>query len=226
MPGSGHDSDLLFLLLKMAWKRKDKKLKAYKTIVFDVGDVLMQYRWKDMLMDYGLSEAEALRIGQEMFNDPRKLWHQLDLGEKTDDAIISEYEEQFPDDIEVIRWFIHHGEYMNVARPRTWKRVHELKEKGYRIYLLSNYSYRLFKRHTRYADFMADIDGMMVSYMIHKAKPQADIYQALFSVYDLDPKDCIFFDDRAENVEASIAQGMDAVQIFSEEDLLEKLRDL
>jgi putative hydrolase of the HAD superfamily len=198
-------------------------LKNYKTIVFDVGDVLMQYRWKDMLMDYGLSESEAVRIGNEMFDDPRKLWHQLDLATKTDDEIISEYEEEYPEDIEVIRWFIHHGEYMNVARPKTWKRVHELKEKGYQIYLLSNYSYTLFKRHTRYADFMADIDGMIVSYMIHKAKPEPEIYQTLFRVYDLDPKDCIFFDDRLENVEASIAQGMDAEQVLSEEDLLKKL---
>lgn len=191
--------------------------------MFDVGDVLMQYRWKDMLMDYGLSESEAVRIGNEMFDDPRKLWHQLDLATKTDDEIISEYEEEYPEDIEVIRWFIHHGEYMNVARPKTWKRVHELKEKGYQIYLLSNYSYTLFKRHTRYADFMADIDGMIVSYMIHKAKPEPEIYQTLFRVYDLDPKDCIFFDDRLENVEASIAQGMDAEQVLSEEDLLKKL---
>ncbi|MDD6351904.1 MAG: HAD family phosphatase [Lachnospiraceae bacterium] len=198
-------------------------MKNYKTIVFDVGDVLMQYRWKDMLMDYGLSESEAVRIGNEMFDDPRKLWHQLDLATKTDDEIISEYEEEYPEDIEVIRWFIHHGEYMNVARPKTWKRVHELKEKGYQIYLLSNYSYTLFKRHTRYADFMADIDGMIVSYMIHKAKPEPEIYQTLFRVYDLDPKDCIFFDDRLENVEASIAQGMDAEQVLSEEDLLKKL---
>ena len=49
-----------------------------KNIIFDVGDVLLEYRWKDMLMDYGLSEAEAIRVGTLMFDDP--LWRQLDYG--------------------------------------------------------------------------------------------------------------------------------------------------
>ena len=54
--------------------------KQYKNIIFDVGDVLIDYRWKYMLQDYGLTEAEAIRIGNEMFEDPERLWSQMDLG--------------------------------------------------------------------------------------------------------------------------------------------------
>ena len=41
-----------------------------KNIIFDVGDVLIEYRWKQMLMDYGLEEADEIRVGREMFDDP------------------------------------------------------------------------------------------------------------------------------------------------------------
>ena len=34
-----------------------------KNIIFDVGEVLLGYRWKEMLMDYGFKESEAIRVG-------------------------------------------------------------------------------------------------------------------------------------------------------------------
>ena len=37
-------------------------MKQVKNIIFDAGDVLLSYRWKYMLMDYGLTEEEAVRI--------------------------------------------------------------------------------------------------------------------------------------------------------------------
>ena len=62
--------------------------------------------------------------------------------------------------------------------------MHRLKEAGYHIYLLSNYPESLFKKHTEYADFMNDIDGLMVSYMINITKPDERIYQALCDARD------------------------------------------
>lgn len=46
-------------------------MKKYKNIIFDVGDVLLDYRWKEMLVDdYGLDEKTAEIVGNEMFDDP------------------------------------------------------------------------------------------------------------------------------------------------------------
>ena len=41
-----------------------------KNLIFDVGGVLFDYRWKEMFMDYGLDEDNAIRVGTQMFNDP------------------------------------------------------------------------------------------------------------------------------------------------------------
>ena len=69
-----------------------------------------------MLMDYGLSEEEAVRIGTEMFDDPEGLWGLLDLGTVPQQEIIERYCRKYPADEKVIRWFIGHGVY---ARSKT-----------------------------------------------------------------------------------------------------------
>ena len=194
-----------------------------KNLIFDVGGVLFDYRWKEMFMDYGLDEDNAIRVGTQMFNDPDRTWDIFDLGIKSDEEITDIFCKKYPGDEDVIRWFIRHGEYMQVPRPKVWKKVHELKQKGYKIYILSNYPESLFKKHTEYADFMDDIDGLMVSYMIHKAKPAEDIYKALCEKYGLDRSESIFFDDRSENVEGAIKFGMKSVKILSEQVLLDEL---
>lgn len=201
-------------------------MEKIKNIIFDVGDVLIQYRWKAMLMDYGLPEDEAVRIGSRMFDDPDKLWCVFDLGTLSEEQIIAEYCRKYPADAEIITWFIRHGEYMHVPRPAVWKRVRQLKEKGYGIYLLSNYPEKLFKKHTQYADFMNDIDGLVVSYMVKKAKPDPAIYAALCEKYGLDKSECLFFDDRIENVTGAKKFGMEAVQVTSQQGLLEDLERL
>ncbi len=123
-------------------------------------------------------------------------------------------------------WFLRHGEYMPVARPEIWDRVHELKKRGYGIYLLSNYSEDLFRKHTQYADFMNDIDGKIVSYAVHLVKPDHAIYEELVRRYNLTREDCIFFDDREENVAAAIECGIRAVRVTGRAMLAEALDKL
>ncbi|MDY4110021.1 MAG: hypothetical protein SOY48_03920 [Eubacterium sp.] len=66
-------------------------MKKYDNIIFDVGDVLLEYRWKQMLMDCGLSEEEAVRVGRELFDDPDDLWHIFDLAVMSDEEILNAY---------------------------------------------------------------------------------------------------------------------------------------
>lgn len=201
-------------------------MKKPKNIIFDVGDVLLDYRWQQMLMDYGLDESEAYRVGRELFDDPDGLWHEFDLGVKSQEEIIQEFEQKHPKDAEVIRWFISHGEYMHVARPAIWKLVHQLKEAGYHLYILSNYPKILFKKHTQYADFMDDMEGMVVSYMLHVGKPERIVYQTLCDRYGLNKEECLFFDDRAENVQGAIDFGMRAKRVLSAKGLAVDLEEL
>ena len=194
-----------------------------RVLVFDLGGVLIHYRWKDMLCDYGLSGEEAARVGREMFDNPQHIWHEFDMATMSTDEVIAAYYAAYPEDGAAIEWFIRHGEYMHVPRPRVWALVHRLKEAGWPIYLLSNYPEELFYKHTEYADFMHDLDGMVVSYTDHLSKPEPAIYEALLNKYLLTPSECLFFDDRKENVEGAQCCGMHGRQVLSQEGLIEDL---
>ena len=194
------------------------------TLIFDVGEVLLQYRWKDALLDYGLQEPDAERVVHRILDDT--LWDELDLGVRTKEDIIRDYERKYPEDIKAIKWFIRHGEYLSVPRPEIWERVHELKQSGYGIYLLSNYATEMFRKHTEYADFMNDIDGKVVSSQIHLMKPDHAIYEELIQRYHLERQHCLFFDDRAVNVAAAIECGIHAVQVTGRKMLAERLDEL
>ncbi len=192
-----------------------------KNIIFDVGEVLLGYRWKAMLMEYGLAEEQAHEVGETMFGDP--LWNMLDLATLTVEEITEKFQKKYPEQAEAIAWFIQNGEKMHVAKPDVWEKIPRLKEMGYGIYLLSNYSEELFKKHTADASFMKEIDGMVVSYQVHITKPDKRIYHHLLNKYDLKPEECIFFDDRAENTEAAQKIGIESVTITSKEQLLKLL---
>lgn len=54
-------------------------------------------------------------------------------------------------------------------------------------------------------------DGVMVSSDVHLIKPDTRIYELLCRTYDLKPQECIFIDDRPENVEAAERVGMKGI---------------
>ena len=195
-----------------------------KNIIFDVGDVLLEYRWKDMLKDYGLPDDEAYKVGNLMFND--NLWHEFDLANMTHDEIVGQYLKNYPEYSEVMQWFMTHGELMHVKREDVWEKAQKLKEKGYGIYILSNYSQELFEKHTKDAPFISLADGAVVSYQIHITKPDEKIYLYLLDKYNLKAEECLFFDDREENTEAARKLGIEAVTVTSREFLLDELDKL
>ena len=185
-----------------------------KNIILDVGEVLLEYRWMDMLMDYGLSHSEAKRIGEELFHKP--IWADgLDGGLLTIESAIEKYTFLHPDDIEVIGWFLQNGELMAVRRPEVWEKLAVFKKKGYNIYILSNYSEELFAKHTKDAGFLNIIDGGIISYQVHLLKPDIRIYKALLKKYNLKAEECMFFDDKEENVNGARRAGMNAVWVTS-----------
>ena len=197
-----------------------------KNIIFDVGSVLIGYRWRDMCLEAGWEEEKAEKIGRGFFDSP--LWPDFDAGLITMEELIGSVAEMYPELREDARWFITSGKKMVVERPRVWERAINLKRKGFKLYLLSNYSEELFRLHTAGFPFLDFVDGSVISYQIKKIKPDPAIYQHLMQKYRLKPEDCLFFDDKPENTEAARRLGMAAVTVEegSEELLVRELERL
>lgn len=197
-----------------------------RNIIFDIGSVLIGYRWQEMCLDEGWDEEKTYQIGSAFFLSP--LWPDFDAGFVRIKELLEDVAERYPDLAEEAHWFISSGKKMIVERPKVWKLVRKLKEKGYGIYLLSNYSEELFTVHTENLPFWEFVDGRVISYEIHQIKPNPPIYEHLLQKYRLKAEECLFFDDRPENTEAARKLGMQAVTVAdgSEELLLRELEKL
>ena len=162
----------------------------YKNIIFDIGGVLFSYRWFDIIMETVTDEEEARAFGRRIFQDP--LWLEFDIGIRPFDDVVEDYVAKYPSDEEHIRYIFGHLERMPVPRPQIWEKMRRLKEKGYNIYLLSNYSERMLRKHTEGQPVFDSVDGGIISYKVHQLKPHKEIYESLLSEYDLDPAECLF----------------------------------
>jgi putative hydrolase of the HAD superfamily len=57
-----------------------------QTVIFDVGNVLAAFRWKDYLHAFDFSPAFQEELGRILFLDP--LWFEWDRGVMTEDEIV------------------------------------------------------------------------------------------------------------------------------------------
>ena len=85
------------------------------------------------------------------------------------------------------------------------------REKGYRIYFLSNYSEGLYEKTKDRLHFIESFHGGVFSWKEKCLKPDARIYRILLKRYDLNPASCLFFDDREDNVVAACREGIHGV---------------
>ena len=86
----------------------------------------------------------------------------------------------------------------------TEELVRDLKEAGYRLYVLSNMS-REFIDFLRRFPVYGLFDGEVVSCEEGVVKPEPEIYRRLLGRYGLDPAQTLFIDDRPANIAAAAA---------------------
>ncbi|HTW67631.1 MAG TPA: HAD family phosphatase [Bryobacteraceae bacterium] len=93
----------------------------------------------------------------------------------------------------------------------------------YRLLALSNTNPIHFAALRAGYPLLRHFDDCVLSYEVGAAKPDAKIYREAIARARCKPEECFFTDDLAVNVEAARAQGMDAVQFFSPEQLEREL---
>lgn len=88
-----------------------------------------------------------------------------------------------------------------------------LKSRGLNVYLLSNYPRDVFTLHAECGcfPFLDKVDGKVVSGFVRMVKPNADIYEYLLKEYNLKESECVFIDDREENVDAAEDLGINGI---------------
>ena len=88
--------------------------------------------------------------------------------------------------------------------------VKELKEKGYRLFLLSNAS-TAQHRYWPEIPVSRELEGKLISCDVHVVKPNPEIYRIFTAKFDLQPEECLFIDDAAANAAAAIQCGWQGI---------------
>lgn len=196
-----------------------------KNIVFDIGEVLIDFHWKKTMQEHGFSEAAISAFEKNIIMSED--WKQLDLGVLPEPEIFERFQEKIPAYKEELDRFLEfRGEIVTpFSGTRAW--LTDLKERGYHIYLLSNYPKSFFELHAaKRFDFMDLIDGAVISYEVQCIKPDKKIYEQLFRKYNIKPEESVFLDDRPVNVQAARQLHMQAIHFKGQEQAKEELNDL
>ncbi|MBN1230688.1 MAG: HAD-IA family hydrolase, partial [Anaerolineales bacterium] len=83
-------------------------------------------------------------------------------------------------------------------------------ERFYNFALANNKIFQFFK-------------GVTISAEIKLLKPQREIYDQFCKIHKLNPEECLFIDDKAENIQAAINAGWQAYQFKGVLDLVSYL---
>jgi putative hydrolase of the HAD superfamily len=105
------------------------------------------------------------------------------------------------------------------ANPVMMEWVRALKKGGLKIAVLSNMPFEISTYMRQYAPWFRDFDYVCFSAEVQLAKPDAAIFHACLEVVHSKPEECLFIDDRAENVEAARALGIHALKFVSVHEL-------
>jgi putative hydrolase of the HAD superfamily len=90
--------------------------------------------------------------------------------------------------------------------------LRELRDRGFRLYGLSNMSQRVFAHLSDQHDFFQLFDGIVVSAAVRFLKPEPEIYEHLRERFALDFGESVFLDDMPRNVEAARQLGLPAIR--------------
>ena len=190
-----------------------------KNLIFDMGNVLMRYDPEVPLREYVSSEQARNLIRKELFQGPE--WVERDRGTISIEEMYESVAKRIPEQYhEELKKCVYGWDICMEPLEESAKLCEDARRWGYSTYVLSNAADEFYRYFPKFS-LLEDFDGVMVSSDVHLIKPDVRIYECLLETYQLNPEECLFFDDREDNVEGARKAGMQA-RVFTED--YEKLR--
>ena len=138
-------------------------------------------------------------------------WNEYDRSVLSDKEIAARCAAQAGDYAADVYTLFAHPEKLIETYPYSRAWILDLRRRGYRVYLLSNFGKTSFEANLPKMDFVDAADGGVISFEVGELKPDRAIFTALEEKYHLLPEECIFLDDNAENISAALKSGYHAL---------------
>lgn len=194
-----------------------------KNIIFDLGNVLLNFKPIDYVNSKIPDKEKSKQIYEEIFAS--KEWPMLDRGVITEEEAVKVFCNRNVGDSKFIRLVMDNWYQLLTPIEGTVEILRELKNEGYKNYVLSNYQLLAFQNVTKKYDFFRCFDGGIISYQEKLLKPEKDIYEKLIKKYNINPRESIFIDDTKENLEGAKLLGIKTILFTDPIDLRKKLAE-
>ena len=197
-----------------------------KNVIFDVGFVLVDFRWRDLMKDLGIPKEIQEKFAKNVFGS--HWWNELDRGVLDEDEVVNKLREDNSPHYKEFDLIWSNRDKIVEPFDYAVSIIEDLKAKGLKVYLLSNYPKSLFTMHTECGrfPFIDKVDGKVVSGFVQLVKPDREIYEYLLNEYDLKAEECVFIDDREENVEAAKKIGINGIWFWNYEQMMGELEKM
>ena len=193
-------------------------------IILDMGNVLLEWNKDKILRGVVKTEKDYMILDKAIFQSG--LWERLDLGTLTREElvlkVISMIGSIYQEKVQEVVW--NWPSYIEIYT-EVFPLLARLKEKGHRIFVLSNTSpvfYELLEE--QLSPLNEILDGFVLSCDIKAIKPDPKMFEEILRKYQLDPANCIFLDDVKENTKMAESLGIKAYQIKKRSDVVDVLQ--
>lgn len=197
---------------------------SINAIIFDLGNVLLGW--------------DARALYQRLLPDPQAVdsfleqirfseWNaQQDAGRPFREGV-AELSRQFPQHARLIQAYdTHWQESITGTYDETIEIARELKQAGWSLYLLSNFSAEKFELIRDQHSFLSLFDDMIISGEHRLIKPDPAIFEFTLERIGRQAHECLFIDDSLPNVEAARSLGFKAIHYHSPSQLRSELLHL
>lgn len=191
-----------------------------KNIIFDIGNVLLSFQPEEYLSQY-FNTTQMGDLMTIIFSSDE--WVELDMGTLLIQGAIDSLVHKHPHYHDEIIFVLENWTKMLTTINENIQLVYDLKEKGYSLYLLSNFHSEAIQTMFQKYDFFKLFDGGVISAHEHVVKPDEQIYHILLEKYQLNPEESLFIDDSLANIYAANRLGIDGIHLPYQANLKQEL---
>ena len=196
-------------------------MRMIKNVIFDVGKVLVEYDPDSYMERLGFDSKTRQAVNQAMFQNP--LWEESDRGKLSTEELLEKFifnDKEYKE--EITKAYQTVGNTIELF-PYSVAWIKELKQRGYRVYILSNYAEITYEQTKEKMEFLPYVDGAVFSFQCKWIKPEREIYEELCRKYSIEPRESVFLDDRLDNIEQARNLGFFGIQFESYEQAVKEL---
>ena len=197
----------------------------FTAIIFDFGGVLLEWNPRHLYRRFFPDQPQDLENFLSEINFAE--WNaQQDKGRPFAQAVI-ELSAQFPQHGDLIKAYHEYWEESIVGPIMgTVQLVTRLKEKGYNLYGLSNWSAETYPLVKKKYDFFDLFDDIVLSGEVGLIKPDPEIFKLTLKKIGRPASECLLIDDSLPNIEQANKMGFVTIHFQSPAQLENELKQL